>query len=180
MDPPTRPLSGRHSVPAKVDDRHNTYPDLIRDPSPSPVSPLASLGGNMSTRSSRPRVTTSLRRWGGAETQNDFNLEEECIERKTVTTITTIQRSYPSIQVRPSRPLKSLDVKEYPLAQTPTPAELSEFSYQGEGGTRIYFREGGRSTAAAKVRDSLLLSSILVLTSFQCLLTDRHTIEPRG
>lgn len=108
----------------------------------------------MSTRSSRPRVTTSLRRWGGEETQNDFNLEEECIERKTVTTITTIQRSYPSIQVRPSRPLKSLDVKEYPLAQTPTPAEISQFSYQGEGGTRIYVREGGRSTAAAKNQEA--------------------------
>lgn len=104
----------------------------------------------MGTRSTRPRVKTSLRRWNDENTQDDFNVEEECIERKTVTTITTIKRSYPSINIRPSRSLKSLDAKEYPLALTPTPPELREFSYQSEGGSRISFREGCRATAALK------------------------------
>ncbi|KAL7621796.1 SCF ubiquitin ligase complex subunit cdc4 [Parahypoxylon ruwenzoriense] len=53
----------------------------------------------------------------------------ECIETKTVTTTTTTKRSYPPLLVRESRPLSSLDSKEYPLAQKPTPPELANFTF---------------------------------------------------
>lgn len=53
----------------------------------------------------------------------------ECIETKTVTTTTTTKRSYPPLLVRESKPLSSLDSKEYPLAQKPTPPELANFSF---------------------------------------------------
>lgn len=56
----------------------------------------------------------------------------ECIETKTVTTTTTTKRSYPPIMVRESRPLASLDTKEYPLAQKPTPPELANFTFNVE------------------------------------------------
>ncbi|KAI0003555.1 WD40 repeat-like protein [Xylariaceae sp. FL0662B] len=54
----------------------------------------------------------------------------ECIETKTVTTTTTTKRSYPPLLVNESRPLLSLDSKEYPLAQKPTPPELRNFTFQ--------------------------------------------------
>ncbi|KAJ8126471.1 hypothetical protein O1611_g7167 [Lasiodiplodia mahajangana] len=53
----------------------------------------------------------------------------ECIETKTVTTTTTTKRSYPPLLVRESRPLLSLDAKEFPLAQKPTPPELAHFAF---------------------------------------------------
>ncbi|KAI1820708.1 WD40 repeat-like protein [Xylaria intraflava] len=54
----------------------------------------------------------------------------ECIETKTVTTTTTTKRSYPPLLVRESRPLLSLDAKEFPLAQKPTPPELANFTFR--------------------------------------------------
>lgn len=53
----------------------------------------------------------------------------ECIETKTITTTTTTKRSYPPLLVRESQPLSSLDSKEYPLAQKPTPPELAKFTF---------------------------------------------------
>ncbi|KAI1387131.1 WD40 repeat-like protein [Hypoxylon trugodes] len=53
----------------------------------------------------------------------------ECIETKTVTTTTTTKRSYPPLLVRESKPLSSLDSKEYPLASKPTPPELAKFTF---------------------------------------------------
>ncbi|KAI1472782.1 WD40 repeat-like protein [Daldinia caldariorum] len=53
----------------------------------------------------------------------------ECIETKTVTTTTTTKRSYPPLLVRESKPLSSLDSKEFPLAQKPTPPELANFTF---------------------------------------------------
>ncbi|KAI0466510.1 WD40 repeat-like protein [Xylaria cf. heliscus] len=57
----------------------------------------------------------------------------ECIETKTVTTTTTTKRSYPPLLVRQSRPLLSLDAKEFPLAQKPTPPELAHFAFSIDG-----------------------------------------------
>ncbi|KAI2633402.1 WD40 repeat-like protein [Xylaria nigripes] len=54
----------------------------------------------------------------------------ECIETKTVTTTTTTKRSYPPLLVRESRPLLSLDAKEFPLARKPTPPELANFTFR--------------------------------------------------
>ncbi|KAI0026256.1 WD40-repeat-containing domain protein [Xylariomycetidae sp. FL0641] len=58
----------------------------------------------------------------------NFNITE-CIETKTITTTTTTKRAYPPLFVRETRPLLSLDSKEYPLAQKPTPPELASFSF---------------------------------------------------
>ncbi|KAI1131141.1 WD40 repeat-like protein [Nemania abortiva] len=57
----------------------------------------------------------------------------ECIETKTVTTTTTTKRSYPPLLVRESRPLLSLDAKEFPLARKPTPPELAHFAFSIDG-----------------------------------------------
>lgn len=51
-----------------------------------------------------------------------------CVETKTITTTTTTKRSYPPLFIRQPRPLETLDVKEYPLAQGPTPPDLRKFT----------------------------------------------------
>ncbi len=56
----------------------------------------------------------------------------ECIETKTITTTTTTKRSYPPFLLRDTKPLSSLDSKEYPLAQKPTPPELANFTFNLE------------------------------------------------
>src|SRR6266542_581991 len=61
-------------------------------------------------------------------TRLQFELTE-CLETKTVTTTTTTKRSYPPLFVREPRPLNLLDSKEFPLAQRPTPPELSKFTF---------------------------------------------------
>lgn len=52
----------------------------------------------------------------------------QCVETKTVTTTTTTKRSYPPLFIRQPRPLETLDTKEYPLAQGPTPPDLRKFT----------------------------------------------------
>lgn len=52
----------------------------------------------------------------------------QCVETKTVTTTTTTKRSFPPLFVRQPRPLETLDTKEYPLAQGPTPLDLRKFT----------------------------------------------------
>lgn len=52
----------------------------------------------------------------------------ECVETKTVTTTTTTKRSFPPLFIRQPRALESLDSKEYPLANGPTPPDLRKFS----------------------------------------------------
>lgn len=61
----------------------------------------------------------------------------ECIETKTVTTTTTTKRSYPPLLVRESKPLLSLDAKEFPLARKPTPPELTNFTFSVGGHDRF-------------------------------------------
>ncbi|KAG6361001.1 hypothetical protein INS49_009220 [Diaporthe citri] len=67
--------------------------------------------------------TTEIRRQG----QPEYELSQ-CVETKTVTTTTTTKRSYPPLFIRQPRPLETLDVKEYPLAQGPTPPDLRKFT----------------------------------------------------
>lgn len=52
----------------------------------------------------------------------------QCVETRTVTTTTTTKRSYPPLFIRQPRPLETLDTKEYPLAQGPTPPDLRKFT----------------------------------------------------
>lgn len=52
----------------------------------------------------------------------------QCVETRTITTTTTTKRSFPPLLIRRPRPLESLDTKEYPLAQGPTPLNLRKFT----------------------------------------------------
>lgn len=54
----------------------------------------------------------------------------QCVETKTVTTTTTTKRSFPPLFIRQPRPLETLDTKEYPLAQGPTPPDLRKFTLE--------------------------------------------------
>lgn len=77
----------------------------------------------------------------------------ECIETKTVTTTTTTKRTFPPLYVREPRPLESLDEKEYPLAQKPTPPQLAEFSFNVPGFD--YFKDDNKQVCR---RQNCLLS----------------------
>lgn len=88
-----------------------------------------------STQRSRPRSsqTTISMNWDDGDSisphpRMKFEVAE-CIETKTITTTTTTKRSYPPLFVREPRSLATLDSKEYPLAQKPTPPELAKFSF---------------------------------------------------
>lgn len=93
------------------------------------------------------------------ETASRLHMEQECIETKVITTTTTTKRHYPSIQIRAPRSLGSLDGKEYPLARTPTPEELSKFSYMvGEQEVR-----NDRKVLKASTIVSILKSTFMAL-----------------
>ncbi|XXG96251.1 SCF ubiquitin ligase complex subunit cdc4 [Hypoxylon texense] len=80
-------------------------------------------------RSSQTTVSVNFEEADALSTPRLKFQVQECVETKTVTTTTTTKRSYPPLFVRESRPLSSLDSKEYPLAQKPTPPELAHFSF---------------------------------------------------
>ncbi|KAI6084180.1 WD40 repeat-like protein [Hypoxylon rubiginosum] len=80
-------------------------------------------------RSSQTTVSVNFEEADALSTPRLKFQVQECVETKTITTTTTTKRSYPPILVRESRPLSSLDSKEYPLAQKPTPPELAHFSF---------------------------------------------------
>jgi F-box and WD-40 domain protein CDC4 len=81
----------------------------------------------------RSRQTTVSVNWDDADALSPHPRMKfevaECIETKTITTTTTTKRAYPPLLVREPRPLASLDSKEYPLAQKPTPPELAKFTF---------------------------------------------------
>ncbi|KAI6358397.1 hypothetical protein MCOR25_007329 [Pyricularia grisea] len=52
----------------------------------------------------------------------------QCVETTTVTTTKTTKLAIPPLLLREPRPLSSLDTKEYPLANRPTPPELAKFT----------------------------------------------------
>ncbi|KAI1772150.1 WD40 repeat-like protein [Hypoxylon cercidicola] len=80
-------------------------------------------------RSSQTTVSVNFEEADALSTPRLKFQVQECVETKTITTTTTTKRSYPPIFVRESRPLSSLDSKEYPLAQKPTPPELAHFTF---------------------------------------------------
>lgn len=57
----------------------------------------------------------------------------QCVETTTVTTTKTTKLAIPPLLLREPRPLSSLDTKEYPLANRPTPPELAKFTMDIEG-----------------------------------------------
>jgi len=73
----------------------------------------------------------------------------ECVETKTVTTTTTTKRSYPPLLFRQT-PLEELDAREYPLANKPTPKELTKFSYDVNAHDLAFFGDD-RPSSAPKV-----------------------------
>jgi F-box and WD-40 domain protein CDC4 len=87
----------------------------------------------MDVRRPRSSQTVSVH-WGeengvhGGGHRFQFEVSE-CVETKTITTTTTTKRTFPPVFVRETRPLETLDTKEYPLAGKPVPAELAKFKY---------------------------------------------------
>lgn len=132
MDPPTRSfkrravsaqtigtnLSGeRHPLPSSNSPGSNPkYGQLSLDKHPRPRGQTVSVGW-VEGDSTSSRRTSSLQ----------FEVAE-CVETKTITTTTTTKRSYPPLLIR--QRLDELDVKEYPLAMQPPPAELLNFTYE--------------------------------------------------
>ncbi|KIW14778.1 hypothetical protein PV08_07563 [Exophiala spinifera] len=63
-----------------------------------------------------------------------------------VTTTTTTTTKFPPILMRPPRRMQDLDLKQYPLAASPTPASLK----------KIHFEIGGRHTIFCEAHDTSL------------------------
>jgi F-box and WD-40 domain protein CDC4 len=84
----------------------------------------------------------------------------ECVETKTVTTTTTTKRSYPPILFR-QKPLEELDTKEYPLANKPTPKELTRFSYGVNAQDMAFFGDESQSSASKVLHVILPLKGII-------------------
>ena len=53
----------------------------------------------------------------------------ECVETKTVTTTVVTKRTFPPVYVREPNHVDFHDPREYPLASTPLPPDLLEFSF---------------------------------------------------
>ncbi|EXJ82468.1 F-box and WD-40 domain-containing protein CDC4 [Capronia epimyces CBS 606.96] len=64
-----------------------------------------------------------------------------------VTTTTTTTTKFPPLLLRPPRRMQELDLKQYPLAATPTPSYLRQINFE-IGGKRTVFREAEDTTVA--------------------------------
>ena len=73
-----------------------------------------------------------------------------------VTTTTTTTTKFPPFLMRPPRQMRELDLKQYPLAGSPTPASLRE----------IHFEIGGRQTIFSEAEDTSL--ALEQVRSVQC------------
>lgn len=79
-----------------------------------------------------------------------------------VTTTTTTTTSFPPLTINPPRAVKDLDVRQYPLASSPTPAALRNLKFK-IGDKSIIFNEPEDTTnAAAEVRFYAILSVSMV------------------
>lgn len=74
-----------------------------------------------------------------------------------VTTTTTTTTSFPPLIIKPPRAIKDLDVRQYPLAASPTPASLRNLRFK-IGDNSIVFNEPEDTATAASVVCSLSLS----------------------
>lgn len=63
-----------------------------------------------------------------------------------VTTTTTTMTKFPPFLMRPPRRMQELDIKQYPLAASPTPASLK----------KIHFEIGGKQTIFHETEDTTL------------------------
>ena len=69
-----------------------------------------------------------------------------------VTTTTTTTTKFPPFLMRPPRRMQDLDVKQYPLAASPTPASLKKIHFE-IGGKQTVFREAEDTTLALEQLD---------------------------
>ncbi|CZR57132.1 related to cell division control protein CDC4 [Phialocephala subalpina] len=131
MDPPTRSIK-RRAVSAQ------TIGTSLSENRP-PVGSLSSSNpkyGQLSLERQPPRprnqkVSVGWVEGNSTSSRRTSSLQfevAECVETKTITTTTTTKRSYPPLLIR--QRLDELDVKEYPLAMKPPPAELLNFTYE--------------------------------------------------
>ena len=161
MDPPGRPPKRRA---ASSQTKHAALPGksaLAGSPSSFMSNPRSPHSG-AETRPPQASQTISIE-WddnGDSTSQSTSKVQidmAECVETKTVTTTTTTRRSFPPILLQP-KPLQSLDTKDYPLAHTLIPPELTQFTYRTDGQTANYY-EDGLATGTGKVRHICFISS---------------------
>lgn len=160
MDPPSRPQMTRAAPSAKVG---NVAPALKYplDGSPSPLASnpryVQNIAENPFPRSSHT-VSIGWEEGEDAVSQRTSRLQielAECVETKTVTTTTSIKRSYPPLLLS-QHALSSLDSKEYPLAFADTPPELTNFSFEVDPQlTKLH--DDGRQDRVEGVSQSLVL-----------------------
>jgi hypothetical protein len=166
MDPPGRPLSKRRAAAVPG----NSSVSLHKYSSDTSPTPYASTPVTMHTSTEvlrgHPQGQTVGIKWdedGDAPSSRTSRLQidlAECVETKTVTTTTTTKRSYPPILFR-QRPLEELDIKEYPLANTPTPKQLTRFSYGVNAQEMAFFGDESRSSAPMVLHLILYVTGII-------------------
>ncbi|KAI0201680.1 WD40 repeat-like protein [Astrocystis sublimbata] len=104
-------------------------------------------------RSSQTTVEVNYMEPSASKPHSRIKLQvAECIETKTVTTTTTTKRSYPPMNIR-SRPLRSLDAREFPLARKATPPELAHLAFSID-------RSGDDAWSADQDDSNLLASQV--------------------
>lgn len=69
-----------------------------------------------------------------------------------VTTTTTTTTSFPPLTINPPRAVKDLDVRQYPLASSPTPAALRNLKFKIGEKSIIFNEPEDTINAAAEVR----------------------------
>ncbi|KAH9216347.1 WD40-repeat-containing domain protein [Leptodontidium sp. 2 PMI_412] len=142
MDPPTRPIPKRRAVSAQ-NGSMAAQQTFLSDGSPSPL-PSTSKYLQSPADGQPPRLRSQTVSVGWVEGEDIVSRRTsrlqielaECVETKTVTTTTTTKRSYPPLLIQ-QQSLEQLNVKEYPLAMKPPPAELLKFSYKIEGDSTL-------------------------------------------
>lgn len=128
--------------------------ELISDPNASIFSPHAHVNHHLN-----PRSVHSQRREMDEHDQDDAGQGPSsndaygqfsfapATRTTVVTTTTTTTTSFPPLLIKPPRATKDLDTRLYPLASTPTPANLRNLRFK-LGDQSIVFNEPNDTTAA--------------------------------
>jgi F-box and WD-40 domain protein CDC4 len=128
--------------------------ESISDPNASIFSPHAHVNHHLD-----PRLVHSQRREMDEHGQDDAGQGPSsndtfgqfsfapATRTTVVTTTTTTTTSFPPLLIKPPRATKDLDARLYPLASTPTPANLRNLRFK-LGDQSIVFNEPNDTTAA--------------------------------
>lgn len=81
-------------------------------------------------------------------------------QQTVVTTTTTTTVSFPPLLIRPPRDLDNRDVRQYPLAFSPTPNAMKRFCVDVGGRPTLYKEADDADAALKKVRGSIPYTSL--------------------